>query len=98
MTFAWLAFFDAILAIAMIGAGMFGAHFRLVAPFMGFQLFACGFLLSIIGSLVGLLAIFLTRKPERRAGRNRALVGTIICLAIAIPLIVTIVRSSKSPA
>ena len=50
MTFAWLAFFDAILAIAMIGAGMVGAHFRLIAPFMGFQLFALGFLLSIIGT------------------------------------------------
>ena len=69
MTFAWLAFFDAILAIAMIAAGMVGAHFRLVAPFMGFQLFALGFLLSILGLLVGLLAIFLTRKPQaqRRA-------------------------------
>ena len=37
MTFAWLAFFDAILAIAMIGAGMTGAHFHLIAPIMGFS-------------------------------------------------------------
>jgi len=97
MTFAWLAFFDALLAIAMIAAGIIGAHFYLVAPFMGFQLFALGFLLSILGSLVGLLAVFLTRKPQLAAGRNRALVGTVVCLLIALPLIVTVLLSSKYP-
>jgi uncharacterized protein (DUF1499 family) len=97
MTFAWLAFFDAILAIAMIGAGMVGAHFRLIAPFMGFQFFALGFLLSILGFVVGLLAIFLTRKPQVAAGRNRALMATVVCAVIALPLIVTVLRSSKYP-
>jgi uncharacterized protein (DUF1499 family) len=97
MTFAWLAFFDALLALAMILAGVIGAHFYLIAPFMGFQLFALGFLLSILGSLVGLLAIFLTRKAQARAGRNRALVGTVVCLLIAIPLITITLRSAKYP-
>jgi uncharacterized protein (DUF1499 family) len=97
MTFAWLAFFDALLAIAMIAAGMVGAHFHLIAPFMGFQLFALGFLLSILGLLVGLLAIFLTRKPQARSGRNRALMATVVCAVIALPLIVTVLRSSKYP-
>jgi uncharacterized protein (DUF1499 family) len=97
MTFAWLAFFDAILAIAMIAAGMVGAHFYLLAPFMGFQLFALGFLLSILGLLVGLLAIFLTRKPQASAGRNRAVMATVVCAVIALPLIVTVLRSSKYP-
>jgi uncharacterized protein (DUF1499 family) len=98
MGLAWLAFFDGLLAITLIAVGIIGAHFYIVPPITGFGLFAFGFLLSIIGSVVGLLAIFLTRTPARRAGRNRALAGTIICLAIAIPLIVTIVRSSKYPA
>jgi uncharacterized protein (DUF1499 family) len=97
MTIAWLAFFDALLAIVLIAAGIIGAHFYLVAPFMGFQLFALGFLLSILGSFVGLLAVFLTRKPERRAGRSRALAGTVLCLLIAVPLIVTVLRGSKYP-
>ncbi len=97
MTFAWLAFFDAILAIAMISAGMVGAHFRVLAPFMGFQLFALGFLLSILGLVVGLLAIFLTRTPQARAGRNRAVLATVVCAVIALPLIVTVLRSSKYP-
>jgi uncharacterized protein (DUF1499 family) len=97
MTFAWLAFFDALLAIAMIAAGMVGAHFSLVAPFMGFQLFALGFLLSILGLLVGLLAIFLTRKPQASAGRNRAVMGTVVCALIAVPIFVTLLGSSKYP-
>lgn len=97
MVLAWLAFFDALLAITLIAVGIVGAHFYLVAPFMGFQLFALGFLLSILGALVGIVATFMTRKPERRTGHNRALFGTVICLLIAIPLIVTILRSSKYP-
>ncbi len=94
---AWLAFFDGLLAITLIAVGIIGAHFYLVAPIVGFGLFAFGFLLSILGALVGIVAIFMTRKPERRAGRKRALAGTVICLLIAIPLIVTILRSSKYP-
>src|SRR5271167_4101658 len=97
MTFAWLAFFDALLAMAMIAAGVIGAHFYRVAPFMGFQLFALGFLLSILGSFVGLLAIFLTRKPQAAAGRNRALMGTVLCLVIALPLIAITLRGAKYP-
>ena len=97
MTFAWLAFFDAILAIAMIGAGTVGAHFYLIAPFMGFQLFALGFLLSILGLAVGLFAIFQTRTPQLAAGRNRAVMATVVCAVIALPLIVTVLRSSKYP-
>ncbi len=80
MAAARLAFYDGLMALVLIGAGMLFAELRLVAPFMGFQMFALGFLLSILGVLVGLLAVFLTRKPERRAGRPRALVGLVICL------------------
>jgi uncharacterized protein (DUF1499 family) len=98
MGLAWLAFFDGLLAITLIAVGMISAHYYLVPPITGFGLFAFGFLLSLIGSVVGLLAIFLTRTPERRAGRNRAIVGTVICLAIAIPMILTIARTSKYPA
>jgi uncharacterized protein (DUF1499 family) len=97
MTFAWLTFFDAILAITMISVGIIGAHFYFVPPFMGFQLFALGFLLAILGSLIGLLAIFLTRKPQLAAGRNRALMGTVVCAVIAVPMIVIVLGSSKYP-
>ncbi len=94
---AWIAFLDGLLALALLIAGIVGAHNYLVAPFLGFQMFALGFLLSILGALVGLLAIFMTRKPERRAGRNRAVVGTVICFAIALPILVTMLRGLKYP-
>jgi uncharacterized protein (DUF1499 family) len=97
MTFAWLAFFDALLAIAMIAAGIVGAHFYLVAPFMGFQLFAVGFLLSILGFVIGLVGILMTRTPQLAAGRRRAKFATVISAVIALPLIVTVLRSSKYP-
>src|SRR5271168_3735879 len=98
MVFAWLAFCDALLAIAMIAAGMIAAHLDLIAPIVGFGMFGLAVLLSLVGSLVGLIAIFLTRQPRLAAGRNRALVGTVICLLIAIPVIVTFVGSMKYPA
>jgi uncharacterized protein (DUF1499 family) len=95
MTFAWLAFYDALLAIAMIAAGMVGAHFSLVPPITGFSMFVLALLLSLIGLLAGLLGIFLTRKPPR-AGRNRAVVGTVICAAILVPVVFT-VFTNRSP-
>jgi uncharacterized protein (DUF1499 family) len=98
MTFVWLAFFDALLAVTMVAVGVIAAHFYLVPGFMGFQLFALGFLLSILGASVGLLAIFLTRKPQLRAGRNRAVMATVISALIAVPVIVTILGSAKYPA
>jgi uncharacterized protein (DUF1499 family) len=98
MRAAWLAFFDGLLAVTLIAVGIIGAHFYLVSPFMGFQLFALGFLLSVLGSIVGIFAIFRTRKPERSAGRNRALAGAVICLVIAIPMIVlTVHNGAKYP-
>jgi len=97
MTFVWLAFYDAILAVAMIAAGLVGAHFHLIAPFMGFTMFGLGAFVSVLGLLVGLLAIFLTRKPQLAAGRNRASIATGICAVIVLPMIVTILASSKYP-
>jgi len=61
-------------------------------------LFALGFLLSVLGSIVGIVALFRTRKPERSAGRNRALAGTVICAVIAVPMIaLTIHNGVKYP-
>jgi uncharacterized protein (DUF1499 family) len=98
MTFVWLAFFDALLAVTMVAVGVISAHFYLVPSFFGFQLFALGFLLSLLGSSVGLLAIYLTRTPQMRAGRNRAVMATVISALIAVPVIVTILGSAKYPA
>jgi uncharacterized protein (DUF1499 family) len=98
MTFVWLAFFDALLAVTMVAVGLIAAHFYLVPGFMGFQLFALGFLLSLLGASVGLLAIYLTRTPQLRAGRNRAVMATVISALIALPVFVALFSSAKYPA
>src|SRR5260370_14438024 len=85
MGLAWLAFFDGLLAITLIAVGIISAHYYMVPPITGFGLFAFGFLLSIIGSAVGLLAIFMTRTPERRAGRQAPAGGDPIFPGDAIP-------------
>ena len=94
---ARLAYLDGLLAFALFVVGMLSAHFYVVAPLTGFGLYVLGFFLSLIGIVIGLVAIFTTRKPESRAGRTRALVGTALCLVVAVPIILTIVRSSKYP-
>ncbi len=47
--------------------------------------------------MVGLLAIFLTRTPQARAGRNRAVMATVVCAVIAVPMIIIVLSSSKYP-
>jgi len=97
MVFAWLAFFDALLAIAMTAAGVIVAHFYLIAPFMGFQLFLVGFLVSILGLVVGIIALFMTRRGAALAGRNRAIVGTVVCAAVALPILAMLAGRAKYP-
>jgi len=94
---AWLAFFDGLLAIALVAAGMIGAHFYMMAGFLGFQLFVFGFLLSIIGSIAGFIGIAMTRSPQRRSARQRANLGTALSLVIAIPVLVLILSGRKFP-
>jgi uncharacterized protein (DUF1499 family) len=87
MILAWLAFFDGLLAIALALAGIVAAHFGLTPPLMGFQLFLMAFLFSILGFLVGVIALIVTfLMPTRRAGRSRAVVGTIMSLMILAPI------------
>ncbi|HYL60213.1 MAG TPA: DUF1499 domain-containing protein [Candidatus Acidoferrales bacterium] len=94
---ARLAYLDGLLAFALFMVGMLAAHFYVVAPLSGFVVYVLGFFLGLIGIVIGLVAIFTTRKPETRAGRTRALVGTGLCLIVTVPIILTIVRSSKYP-
>ena len=94
---AWLAFFDAILAVTLVAAGIIGAHLNLMPAFLGFQLFLFGFLLSLLGLVFGAVGLLMTRSESKRAARPRALIGTLLCLVIAIPVIVMVVPRSKYP-
>ena len=98
MTVAWLAFFDSLLALSMLAAGMVGAHYHYTAPFTGFQMFLLGFLMGIIAVLLGVIGIFATRTPIRAAGRPRAIIGTIIGLLIVIPIVGMILTRPQVPA
>lgn len=98
MIAAWLAFYDGIIAIVLFLAGTLGAYFHIVAPFVGFTTaMIWGTLISLIGVIVGITAIFRTRAPERAAGRPRANVGLILSLIVFIPVVVMILSGLKYP-
>jgi len=52
MIIAWLAFLDGLLAVALLAAGVVGAHWRYVPPFSGFQMFLLGFFLGVVALLL----------------------------------------------
>jgi uncharacterized protein (DUF1499 family) len=94
---AWLAFFDGMLAVTLVAVGLIGAHFYLTPPFFGFQLFAFGFLLSLLGFVLGIIGLLMTRTGPRRAARPRAVIGTLLSLAVALPVFAVIMAHFKYP-
>lgn len=95
---AWLAFFDSLLAVALVAAGVLGAHFRYTPPFVGFQFFVLGFLLGILAFIIGVIGIFATRNPMRARARPRAVVGTILGLFVMLPILAIVLTTTKYPA
>jgi uncharacterized protein (DUF1499 family) len=94
---AWLAFFDGMLAVTLVAVGVIAAHFYLTPAFFGFQLFAFGFLLSLLGFVLGIIGLLMTRSEARRVARPRALIGTLLSLAVALPVFAVITAHSKYP-
>lgn len=94
---AWLAFFDGMLAVTLVAVGIIGAHFYLTPGFFGFQLFAFGFLLSLVGLVLGIVGLLMTRSGPRRVARPRAVIGTVLSLAVALPVFAVIMAHSKYP-
>jgi uncharacterized protein (DUF1499 family) len=97
MILAWLALADGAIAIALVVLGMFTAHFSLVRPFAGFQMFAVGWLLSLLGLVLGVVGILMTRHPARAAVHARAWTGTVLCLVVAVPVLVIVLSGMKYP-
>jgi uncharacterized protein (DUF1499 family) len=98
MAIAWLAFLDSLMAVSLIAAGVFGAHYRYFPPFSGFQMFLMGFFLGVVAFVMGLVGIFATRKSLNRSARARAKVGTVVGLLVVIPMLVLMLTSPKVPA
>ncbi len=95
---AWLSFFDAILAVVLVTVGVLGAHYYFVAPFVGFQLFAFGFVLSLVGAIAGVIGMLMTRSGPRAFARPRALFGTVVSLAIFVPIFLIALSGRRYPA
>jgi uncharacterized protein (DUF1499 family) len=87
---AWLSLLDAILAVVLLVVGVGGAHFAVATPFLGFQLFLLSVVIGALAIVIGIVGIFRTRAESRRAGRPLALAGTILGLAVTIPLVFVI--------
>ena len=94
---AWLAFFDGMLAVTLVAVGVIGAHFYFAAPFFGFQLFLFGFVLGILGLILGIIGLLMTRSGPRRATRPRAVIGTLLSFAVALPVFAILTAHGKYP-
>jgi uncharacterized protein (DUF1499 family) len=76
MVAAWVGFFDALIALALVLAGLIGAHFGFAAPLVGFQLFLLGLLFGVLALVLGLIGLFRTRHPQWQHAHGRAVVAS----------------------
>src|SRR5258706_4276483 len=98
MIVAWLAFYDGLLAVALLAAGVVGAHWAFMTPLIGFSTFLLGTLVGLIALLLGLVGIFVTRNPARAAARPRATIGMVLGVVTILPVVLIILTSPKVPA
>ncbi len=91
MVLAWLAYFDSLIAIAIVLAGLVAAHYGLTTPFFGFQLFIGGLFfaaLALVFSIISLLIMLLS--PPRRSALPRAIIGGAFALVVVLPTLVVV--------
>jgi len=88
MILTWICFYDVIIAVVAIAAGIAAAHFELIAPFSGFQLMLAGLAFAALGLVCGLIAVPMTLfSAKRRPARGRALISTFVCVGLLVPII-----------
>ncbi len=98
MIAAWVGFFDSLIALALILAGVIGAHFDLIVPFLGFQLFLLGLLFGVLSLILGIIGLFRTRRPEWRSSRGRAMVASYLGVIFTGLLVYLAVSAKGYPA
>jgi uncharacterized protein (DUF1499 family)/heme/copper-type cytochrome/quinol oxidase subunit 4 len=92
MILAWLAFFDALVAIALAAAGIIAAHYDFSTPFFGFTMFAGGLLFAALALVIAIIAfIVMTFSPAKRIAMPRAIIGAVIALIVLAPTLVVFV-------
>ncbi len=97
MILTWLSLYDALLAAALMAAGIVSAHYEMTPPYRGFQIFLIGFFFATIAFIFGVISIFVTSSAARRAGRPRAILGTILALALTAPVLIVVSRHRAIP-
>jgi uncharacterized protein (DUF1499 family) len=98
MVAAWVGFFDSLIALALILAGVIGAHFDLTTPFLGFQLFLLGLLFGVLSLILGIIGLFRTRRPQWRSSRSRAMVASYLGVIFTGALVYLAVGARGYPA
>jgi uncharacterized protein (DUF1499 family) len=94
---ARLAYFDAILALALWVFGPIGAHIGTLSPIAGFTLFLVGSGLGLIGLLLGLAGMFTTRDGTQPVAHSRARFATVVGLVLVAVLATGISRGRSVP-
>jgi uncharacterized protein (DUF1499 family) len=98
MLAAWLAFFDSLIGIALVLAGIVAAHFGLTSPFQGFVLFAAGLFFAVIALFFSIVALlFMLFSPGRRAALGRAVAGGALGFVVVVPVLM-ILMTHRYPA
>jgi uncharacterized protein (DUF1499 family) len=98
MVLAWLCYYDGLVAIAAVAAGIVSAHFELTAPFFGFQLVLIGLVFAVLALLSGLIALPMTYfSPKRRSAMNRAVIGLVFALVIILPIALVVAETKQYP-
>jgi len=98
MTLAWLCYYDALIALASVAAGIVSAHYRLSTPFFGFQLMLIGLVFAVLAVLSGLIALPMTYfSPKRRGALSRAALGFLLALAIIMPIVTIAANTRQYP-
>jgi uncharacterized protein (DUF1499 family) len=98
MIVAWLAYFDALVAVALVLAGVVAAHFGISTPFFGFELFAAGLLFGALALFLAIIALLtLLFSPSRRSALPRAAVSGVLGLIVIVPALAMVLTHPYPP-
>lgn len=98
MILAWLCYYDGLIALAAVAAGIISAHYRMTTPFFGFQLMLIGLVFAALAVLCGVIAVPMTYfSARRRVAFGRALVGVVLGMLVIMPIVLIVAKTHQYP-